>query len=255
MASETIAEKTERDPVLASIDAKIAAWTKARESYLAALGLDAGEGAALGLSGGSGRPTDLPVGVFRDKGVKEAIVIFLQAARQKQTNKEITNGLKKGGIATTSENFESTVATALLRLKNEGVVLRFADGWDLASSYPDSLRNRLEKDTKPAKKRGKSKGAKVQKPKAEARVAARKPAAKPKPVAATASSATPGMEKRVTSYLQTRGNEFTRAEELATQLKVENVQVIRMALGKMAKQGVIERNAEGRVRLARKAVA
>ena len=42
----------------------------------------------------------------------------------------------------------ATVGTALHRLKNEGMVLRFADGWDLASHYPDGLRARLEKAEK-----------------------------------------------------------------------------------------------------------
>jgi hypothetical protein len=91
----------------------------------------------------------LPVGVFRDKGLKEAIEIFLAAGHRKQTNKEISVGLKKGGIATTSANFEATVATALYRMKEEGTVLRFPDGWDLAASYPDNLKARLEKDAKP----------------------------------------------------------------------------------------------------------
>jgi hypothetical protein len=53
------------------------------------------------------------------------------------------NGLLRGGLASTSKNLESTVATALGRLRDEGIVLRFPDGWDLAESYPESLRNRL----------------------------------------------------------------------------------------------------------------
>src|SRR5207302_11103858 len=105
------------------------------------------------------------VGVFRGKGIKEAIPILLEAGRRKQTNKEIAQGLIVGGIATTAANFEATVGTALLRLKDEGMVLRFPDGWDLAASYPDSLKNRLDKDAKPTKKRGKAKAsAKSQKP-------------------------------------------------------------------------------------------
>ncbi len=73
----------------------------------------------------------------------------------KQTNKEIAIGLQDGGFPTTADNFEATVATALYRLKNDGVLLRFPDGRDLASSYPDNLRGRLEKDAAPRKMRAK----------------------------------------------------------------------------------------------------
>jgi hypothetical protein len=143
----------DRDPFIGAIEAKIAAWTQVLESYKAAKALDGGAGVDVPAGAvGRGAPVDLPVGTFRDKGVKEAITVYLEAVRRKQTNKEIAEGLKRGGIATTSANFEATVATALLRLRKEGSVLRFPDGWDLASAYPDSLRNRLDADSTP--KRG-----------------------------------------------------------------------------------------------------
>jgi hypothetical protein len=157
--------KHEQDPFLAAIEAKIAAWTAVADSYRAAIAKDGplgGEHASVVSTGGivvggAGSVTghskaDLPVGVFRDKSIREAIEIYLGAHRRKQTNKEIATGLQKGGIATTSANFEATVATALHRMKADRIVLRFPDGWDLASSYPDNLRGRLEKDAKPRKK-------------------------------------------------------------------------------------------------------
>ncbi len=165
------------DPVLAAIEAKIAAWTAVLETYKAARAIDGpasdaatvmsakGTASATVTVRGHGRAiTDLPVGVFRDKTIRDAIVILLEAGRRKQTNKEIADGLKKGGIATTSANFEPTVATALYRLKNDGIVLRFDDGWDLAKSYPDSLRSRMEKVAAPAKKKGKAKSRSSRRP-------------------------------------------------------------------------------------------
>jgi hypothetical protein len=149
------ADKLEKDAFLAAVEARIAAWTAVADSYRAALALDrplGGESApvpSLGTTQVAGY--DLPVGVFRDKTIKEAIVIYLEAGRRKQTNKEIAIGLQKGGIATTAANFEATVATALGRLKDEGTILRFPDGWDLAASYPESLRGRLQKEGKPRK--------------------------------------------------------------------------------------------------------
>jgi hypothetical protein len=158
------AEKTHQDdPFLAAIKAKIAAWTAVADSYCAAVSLDgplspqndanvtgAHIPSAAVLYAGRVQQ-DLPVGVFRDKSLKDAIPIYLGAKRRKQTNKEIAVGLQAGGFPTTAENFEATVATALYRLKNDGVILRFPDGWDLAASYPDNLRGRLEKDAKPRK--------------------------------------------------------------------------------------------------------
>jgi hypothetical protein len=136
-----------RDPFEAAIEAKIAAWTAVLEKYRAAVGLDGSLGevtAPQPRQGAGGHPIELPVGVFRDKSIKEAIEIYLRAGRRHQTNKEIATGLQKGGIATTAANFEATIATALGRMKDEGTVLRFPDGWDLSASYPDSLRARLE---------------------------------------------------------------------------------------------------------------
>jgi hypothetical protein len=166
--------KRDADPFLAAIEAKIAAWTAVAETYRKAVSLDGPLGdpgavvGAVGTAAGASHAhahghakVELPVGVFRDKTIKEAIAIYLGAGRRKQTNKEIALGLQNGGIATTSANFEGTVATALHRMKDDGTVLRFSDGWDLASSYPDNLRGRLEKDAQPrrAKKRSKAKTA------------------------------------------------------------------------------------------------
>jgi len=71
----------------------------------------AGIGTAAGGSGmrahGQG-VTQLPVGIFRDKGLKEAIQLYLEAGRRKQTNKEIATSLQEGGFPTTAENFEAT---------------------------------------------------------------------------------------------------------------------------------------------------
>ena len=205
-----------------------------------------GGGADVSIStaqSGVGRAMDLPVGVFRDKGIKEAIPIYLEAARRKQTNKEIAAGLMKGGIATTSDNFEATVGTALLRLKREGIVLRFSDGWDLAALYPDSLRNRLEKELKPTRRAGRRAAARgsrsverrIARDRRQLRGALRTSAPRPNKS---------GMEHRITGYLQTRGSEFTTVEELGSQLKIVNLQVIRLVLGKMLKRQKIDRDQE-----------
>lgn len=149
--------------VLAMWKAKHAALGRLIEVYeeaerIGALGgvFDPSDMTAAAIGAPPRAPMDLPVGVFRDKSLKEAIPIHLAAGRRKQTNKEIALGLQAGGFPTTAENFEATVATALYRLKKEGTVLRFPDGWDLAASYPDNLRSRLEKDSAPRKPKQRS---------------------------------------------------------------------------------------------------
>ena len=168
-------EKPELDGYETALEARVAKWQAALDAYRAARSIDGPLGeivSGVGTAAGASRATaggvaviDLPVGVFRDKTIKEAIVIYLGAGRRKQTNKEIATGLQRGGIATTATNFEATVATALYRLKEEGTLHRFDDGWDLAASYPDNLRGRLEKDAKPRRtKTAKSKKAKRRTP-------------------------------------------------------------------------------------------
>ena len=176
-------EKPDQDSFLAMINAKIAALQSLAESYRAALSVGAlGQTGDLDLpvltpamagssrqAGGSGS-VDLPVGVFRDKSIPEAIKMYLKACRRKQTGKEIAAGLKEHGLHSTSKSFETTVTGSLHRLKEAGVVLRFKEGWDLAESYPDHLRARIGKDAsasskpKPKKKRRRSKAKSKSKP-------------------------------------------------------------------------------------------
>ncbi len=179
-------EKTESGGFLAMIDAKIAALQQLRESFIAAMSVGAfgqdidasalsaapqgGGGASLSGSAAKGGPIDLPTGVFRDKGLADAIRLYLSIARRKQTQKEIQIALIEGGLATTSEFFEQTLSATLHRMRKTGELLRFKEGWDLAGSYPEGFRQRLEQGKEAPRKR---------KPKAKKKAEAKK-AATPK---------------------------------------------------------------------------
>jgi hypothetical protein len=157
-------DKPETDNFLAQLDARIAALQALRESYLRVLALgalgqpgeDTATSGALAISSLSvlGGPVELPTGAFLGKSIPAAVKLFLQAARRKQSVKDISTALREGGIESTSANFETTVTSALHRLKANGEVLRFKDGWALAEFYPEGLRSRIEKS---AAKRGTAK--------------------------------------------------------------------------------------------------
>lgn len=242
-------ERPERDGVEVALEAKVAAWQAVLDAYRAAKAIDGSLGEASLVSGlqtasPKGAPLgsfDLPVGALRSKSVPDAIKLYLSAGRRKQTNKEIAAGLRQGGLETTAGNFEANIAAALFRLKKAGVVLRFKDGWDLAEHYADHIRNKLDNGIKPKKKRGKGKKA--------GRSTSRHAEAKAEKARGPIQ---PGLEQRINTYLQTRGNEFTTVQELVSQLKV-SAPVLNLTLGKMKKAEKIEKNQNGLVRLIKQA--
>ena len=159
-------ETPDVDPILTAIEARAAAWQAVAERYRAARALESGQlvgidvSAVLTQSGGppraaSSAPVDLPTGAFRSMGMAPSIRFYLAAAKGKRTMKQIAAALKEGGLVTTTESrdkFEKSLNTTLYRLRNEGVLLRFSDGWDLAEPYPEQFRQRLaNKDAKPTK--------------------------------------------------------------------------------------------------------
>lgn len=82
---------------------------------------------------------ELPVGALRNKSVSNAIKLYLAACVKKQTVREISEGLKNGGVVSTSKNFEVIVYNTLRILKKAGVVLQYTDGWGLAEHVPEAI--------------------------------------------------------------------------------------------------------------------
>lgn len=246
-------DKPETETFLTLLDAKIAALQTLRDSYIkaASLGAIGQPGDDMPMSSGSlsasrmgGAPVELPTGALLGKSLPAAITLYLSAVKKKQTIREIATALREGGVESTASNFEGPISGALYRLKAAGEVLKFKDGWALADFYPESLRNRIAKDAEP-KKRAKAK-------KVARKTVAKKVAKKAEPKAQKRKEpGKPGLEQRVTNYLQTRGSEYTTVQELVTQLKVA-APVLNLTLGKMVKATKIEKN-DGRVRLLKKA--
>jgi hypothetical protein len=150
------------DPFLAWIDNRMAALQRFRESYLALGpgGLGSADvplpvaSAAVGVTAAAvgAQPVSLPTGIFRDKGLTDAIRLYLSVGKRKQTIREIHDALLAGGLATTSSTFMQTLSGTLYRMKRIGELLLFPDGWDLAASYPESFRQRLAQSEESAAK-------------------------------------------------------------------------------------------------------
>jgi hypothetical protein len=184
-----MAENNESSGLLAVIDAKIAALQKMREGIIEAMslgalgqaelvdpGLLAATGSGVASTPAFGYPNaggalDLPTGIFRDKGLADAIRLLLGTAKRKMAFKEIKTALLQGGLATTAEDFDPTLSGTLNRMKRQNELLQFKEGWDLASSYPDSFRQRLAQTTEaqpsPRRRRRRRKAAVAPTPKAQ----------------------------------------------------------------------------------------
>jgi hypothetical protein len=220
---------TDYAAILADMEAKYAALGNAIASLRAALATGAlGVGeistgpSSAGITQPPGAPVSLPRGAFLGKSVTEAIKLYLSAIRKKQTNKEIAQALKDGGLESTG-NFDSYVTGGLFRLKNEGTLLRFDDGWGLAEWYPESFRTRVvEKAGNGEKRRGKKKAARKNK--------AAEGKATPKAVSA---APVEGLEHRIEKMLRAEPARVFSPQEIAKALDAK-IGVVILSLGRMA---------------------
>jgi hypothetical protein len=238
------AEKIDPAAVLTFLEAKIAALQAVANSWKKALELGAlGPSRFPRLPDGAAEktnsqpieePVDLPVGLLSSKSLPDAIKLYLGAVRKKQTNKEIEAGLKEGGVETTAQNFSSSVAGALFRLRKSGDVLRFKDGWGLSGHYPEHLRAKLSQDNKqaPKKKTRKGKQAKHQVGVPEL------------PIAQHAE----GLEQRIETVLKADHSKVYLPKEIDEILHTGRSGVVATALGRMASKHKAEKVPGGKYR-------
>jgi hypothetical protein len=237
------------NPLFAYAEARIAAWQAVLASLKAALSLDPGGKAGEGIdlssiaapqNGDIGQPIDLPDGAFFGKSIPACVKLYLSAARKKKTAKEIATALREGGVESTAGNFESTVSTALIRLRTAGEVLRFKDGWGLSEWYPANMRSSSTgaKPAQKSKKRSKKARAKA---KSENATATDNPAkmteiAKPeeKP------------ETRMLAFFKTNHRDIT-PKEIASALGLK-IQTAHLMLAKLAHRKKIEKLPSGSFR-------
>jgi hypothetical protein len=140
-------ERPELDGFLTLIERKIAALQALADSYRAAIAVGAFGGALASAEDGAllnnanafaqaavgAISYDLPTGIFLNKSLPAAISLLMQTTKKKYTPKEVAAAIKEGGFESMSENFEKMVMNTMYRMKGEGTLLKFKDGWGLAS--------------------------------------------------------------------------------------------------------------------------
>jgi hypothetical protein len=158
--------------ILADLEAKRATLDNAITSLRAvfasgALG-QASEGTTLDFSSpsvsGALHGGEIPAGAFLGKSIPEAVRAYLSLVKKKQTTREITDALVKGGMESSGKgSFESIVGAALYRVRSQGDIVRVKGAWGLAEWWPAGIRaaagqekRRPRKSKKPATRKAKT---------------------------------------------------------------------------------------------------
>jgi hypothetical protein len=154
--------------ILSDLEAKKAAIEAAIASMRQAMGLGAlGQtGDFVGVSGGSAPSSmtihngEIPNGAFLGKSIPEAAKLYLEILKKKQTSREISDALLKGGMESTSKNFYAIVHAVLDRARKSpnSALVKLGTHWGLAGWYPKGI---ISNATASAPKKGKKKSRKT----------------------------------------------------------------------------------------------
>jgi hypothetical protein len=177
---------------------------------------------------------DLPRGAFLGKSATEAIKLYLSTIRKKQTNKEIAQALRDGGLESAGD-FGNYITSALFRLKQEGTLLRFDDGWGLSEWYNEAFRAKLGATNKKPVKRSKGKPKKAAKKETTGKSPSPAPAAAPKP---------PGIDDRITQILRTHAPDGFSIKDLSAATGTQGG-VVNFSLVRLVKKGIARRGDDG----------
>jgi hypothetical protein len=236
--------------ILAELEAKKAALEQSIAGIRASMTLGVLGGAvgdvpapaiSSSLGSASSAPVELPAGAFLGKSLPASVKLYLSAARSKRTIKEIAQGLREGGIESTSPNFEGVVTGSLNRLKAAGEVLRFKDGWGLAEWYPPGFRGSPAVADKKGKKNGKKRSQKKTKtaPRQASPVKQQESTLEPETKVPSES-----VEARVVDALRKDPANAFDANTLAGLLGVR-IQTLHLVLGKIVSRGIAAKTEAG----------
>lgn len=190
------------------------------------------------------QPMELPRGAFLGKSLPAAIKLYLSAVMKKQSIREVATALRDGGVETTSDNFENVITGCLNRMKANGEILRFDDGWALAEFYPERLRASLRSAQEVGVKRPTAKkGANKKNPKKAAKT--------PK---ADKADTGESLDDRFESFSHSRQGEWITFKDVMAALPDVSRQAAASTLGRFAKARGWEKSEDGKYRVGSKNV-
>jgi hypothetical protein len=238
-------EQLDYTAILADLEAKKTALEQTIASFRAAMAAgalgqvgDAGSGimASLGASVFGG---EVPTGAFLRKSIPEAARLYLEIVKKKQTSREIAEGLRKGGMESTSKNFFGMVHAVLDRARKapNSPFVKIGSQWALAGWFPKGIvaagsqgratKKKVRRDAKSAR----------------AKVAPRAEAALPSPAQAELVAAPrEKANERALAFILTKPQGEHSLIEVAQHLGM-GVKGARLILGKLVKNGKIRMSA------------
>lgn len=102
-----------------------------------------------GPGGGSERgetPRAIQSDTFFNMKAPEAVKTFLGMAKRPQTVKEIQEALETGGFISGAKDLYNNLYTAILRLEENGAVVKVRGKWGLADWYPARPKPKVKSD-------------------------------------------------------------------------------------------------------------
>jgi hypothetical protein len=181
---------------------------------------------------------EIPAGAFLGKSIPEAVKAYLSLVKKKQTTREISEALVKGGMETSGKgSFETIVSSALYRVRNQGDIVRVKGAWGLSEWWPAGIRA--------AGGQEKRRPRKSKKPKAKGPTSFLPPE---KSISTLAAGSSPKkLSDRIVEILTTHPSQEFGKEYLSKQFGV-NVRVIAMVMANLVKKGVAVMSAPGTYR-------
>lgn len=162
------AESIDYTPTIADLERKKAEIerTIAHLRQLMAMGnlAQTGEGVAVPSTVSSFMGGEVPTGAFLGKSIIEAIKLYLEIVKKKQTAKQIMDGLLKGGMESSRpKSFLKTVHSALTRARQapNPPFVKVGMQWGLTSWFPKGISNGSAPKKKVKKNAHKSKAPEV----------------------------------------------------------------------------------------------
>jgi len=247
------AENIDLGAVIALLENKRAALDSAINALRAvvitgAMGA-APEGATVDFSmpfSASGSSGGIPDGAFHGKSLPEAISLYLELMRKRQTAREIAEGLKKGGTETTSKYFLKMIYATLDRLKKSGHIVKIEGSWGLPAWYPALMRAGVGENGKKPRRRGRPHKILVEVKATKPLLAASEEVKRSvRPKKSKRLKSEPGPSDTIWGFLLETPGTHT-AEEIRAAADIKDIKVATLLLGQLIKKGKVKKTEDGR---------